>query len=68
MVTMAKYDSPLQGPDFDADLCVCDHDRGSHFDGEGACGYCQCQEHEFAGCRCGGTLTHMPDCFEGAGL
>jgi len=24
----------------DSDLCACGHDRGSHWDGTGKCGYC----------------------------
>ena len=24
----------------DSDLCDCGHDRGSHWDGTGKCGYC----------------------------
>jgi hypothetical protein len=39
---------PVQGPDVDADLCECGHDRGSHWDGRINCGWCDCHTFKLA--------------------
>ena len=46
-----------------SDICTrpgCTHDRGSHLNGTGACGYCDCQAMETA-CGCW-NATHLGRC------